>query len=156
MGGWETCEVHRGKRKEVVMGIFSFIFGNKRSGNGAAPLPEKLCGNGSFPCEVVGESNYDANIAKALGGKTPDGFNDHEIQAVLVLDDNNPYDANAVAVHINGQMSGHLPRKAAQGLRSAVSGTGSKAFTCAASVRGGWDRGNGDVGNFGIWLDLEL
>jgi hypothetical protein len=27
-------------------------------------------------------------------------------------------------------------------------------YTCDANVRGGWDRGGGDRGSFGVWLDL--
>ena len=59
--------------------------------------------SGENRVEVVGESFYrDAlrHVAAAAGGKTRDRV------AYLVPNPSNPYDSNAVEVHIAGNMSG--------------------------------------------------
>ena len=76
--------------------------------------------------------------------------------AELVFDDANPYDSNAVRVEIHGEKVGHLSRTAAERFR-AQSGRafpGISRFRCRALIRGGWDRGAGDLGHFGVKLDL--
>jgi hypothetical protein len=104
----------------------------------------------AFSAEVVGESHYQANLSKLTGGKTRDGANEL-MTATLVLEDENPYDRNAVRVDIDGLTVGYLARDTAREWRRQGR---SDQFTCPALIRGGWDRGHGDEGSFGVRLEL--
>jgi hypothetical protein len=68
----------------------------------------------------------------------------------------NPYDPNAVAVYIAGRKVGHLPRPAAQAFAPVDRRLAEQrqVGACSATITGGWDRGDGDTGHFGITLDL--
>jgi hypothetical protein len=66
------------------------------------------------------------------------------------------YDSNAVKVMIDGKLVGHLDRYAAIEFRrvfSKIAHSGA-VVKCPALIRGGWDRGEGDRGLFGVKLDL--
>jgi hypothetical protein len=104
---------------------------------------------------VVGESHYQDALTAIVGGKRPESVR-IPTQAVLVPEPSNPYDPNAVAVYVAGRKVGHLPRPAAQaygpvGRRLLDRG---QVGACAATITGGWDRGDGDTGHFGVMLDL--
>jgi hypothetical protein len=103
-----------------------------------------------FNAEVVGESNYQANLSKLVGGRTRDGV-EKVMTATLMLEDENPYDRFAVRVDIEGLTVGYLPKEAARAWR--LTGR-SDGFKCSAVIRGGWDRGRGDGGLFGVRLNL--
>jgi hypothetical protein len=69
----------------------------------------------------------------------------------------NAYDPNAVMVQIGGSVVGYLSRADAvayQPVLEAVRRMGFQAFGCHASLTGGWDRGAGDRGSFGVVLHL--
>ena len=112
-------------------------------------------GPGDYLIEVVGESHYQANLARICGKRKEDG-EDKIIQAVLILENSNPYDKNAVRVDIRGLTVGYLSRKHAIQWRIALKQLGHRqaAGVCSANIRGGWDQGNGDQGFYGVWLDL--
>lgn len=116
-----------------------------------------LDGNGSFSLEVVGEANYQRNLERVCGGRTRE-CQDRVVTAVLVLEDDNPYDPRAVCVTIDGWTVGYLPREKARAFRARLRRDGIRGyeFPCKASIRGGWDRGDGDWGYFGVWLDVVL
>jgi hypothetical protein len=116
-----------------------------------------LDGNGSFALEVVGEANYQRNLERVCGGRTRE-CQDRIMTAVLVLEDDNPYDFKAVCVTIDGWTVGYLSRDKARVFRARVRREGIRGyeFPCKANVRGGWDRGDGDRGYFGVWLDVVL
>jgi hypothetical protein len=65
-------------------------------------------GNGKYEFAVVGVSRYRPALEKIYG-------NDHredegkQVEAVLILEENNPQDKNAVRVDIQGQTVGYLP-----------------------------------------------
>lgn len=101
--------------------------------------------------EVVGESNYQAALLAVSGGKTPDGPAQTEHLAQLVAEPSNPYDRNAVRVEIDGRLVGYLPRQFA-GRLSAVLREIEGPAMCQARITGGWDRGGGDTGSFGVVL----
>lgn len=62
-----------------------------------------------FPTVVVGTSHYRRALATIAGNV--EGHSALVLcTAHLVRDPANPFDANAVAVHIGGQLVGHLPR----------------------------------------------
>jgi len=114
-----------------------------------------LAGPGTFEVEVVGESHYQDALAKICGGRSEDGAEKY-CRATLVLDNSNAYDPKAVRVDVDGATVGYLSREAARVYRHRLKEAGHPRLlgTCNAVIRGGWDRGNGDTGNFGIRLDL--
>ncbi|MDE2465490.1 MAG: hypothetical protein KGO02_17520 [Alphaproteobacteria bacterium] len=114
-----------------------------------------LAGPGTFEVEVVGESHYQKALEKLCGGRTEDSA-EKKCQATLVLEDSNPYDSNAVRIDVDGATVGYLPRDTAKVYRQRLKEAGHPQLlgTCDAVIRGGWDRGNGDKGSFGIRLDL--
>jgi hypothetical protein len=66
----------------------------------------RLRGNGSYDFSLVGVSRYLPNLAKIYGT----GHSDDEgkvVDAVLILDNTNPKDKNAVRVEIKGQTVGY-------------------------------------------------
>lgn len=102
-----------------------------------------------FNQEVVGESHY----MKTLKSAVPSKFRNKErvrLYTIFLLEqeDNNQHDSNAVAVKLNNETIGHLPRTDAKKYREWVKSNGASKF---ASCRG-VIVGNDDF--FGVWLDL--
>lgn len=110
----------------------------------------ELIGDGSFSFEIVGESNYQKNIMKALnlsGGRSSKSF-----EVRLVHDDLNKYDDKAVAVFIDDYLVGYLPKQKARGHRKRMDSIGHKGkdASCSGTVWGG-----GSKKNYGIFLDYN-
>ena len=154
------------------MGFWSRLFGSRTSrhepsvpqmaSGGAAPEkpPDDITsvwitGDGTFRVEVVGESHYQAALEQAAGGRSDESA-EVEVEATLLLEDDNPYDSNAVCVQVEGNTVGHLPRTNAVPFREALGPAASWGLPirCNAQIRGGWDRGERGRGSFGIWLDI--
>ena len=131
------------------MGLLKWLFGG-----GTQPRSNVLAGDGGYDFEGVGESFYQDALLRIVGRKTEDGA-DHECTAVLVLEDQNPHDENAVAVQIDGQKVGHLSRKDAKKFRQFMARAGLREAACGAVITGGWKRKGSDEGSFGVRLDLE-
>ncbi len=106
----------------------------------------------SFDTPVVGESNYQSNLLSICGARGPDGVEKY-FKAQLIFEDANPYDPEAVRVDIANLTVGYLSREGARAWRRNNRTT--SPHTRSAVVRGGWDRGPGDQGSFGVWLDLR-
>lgn len=107
--------------------------------------------------DVVGESHYQEALERAAGGRTEDGPAQVEQIAGLMAEPTNAYDPNAVMVQIGGSVVGYLSRSDALAYKpvlEAVGRMGYPAFGCHASLTGGWDRGGGDRGSFGVVLHL--
>src|SRR6266508_3866993 len=106
---------------------------------------------------VVGESNYQAALEHAAGGRTPDGCATSLVAAALVREPRNRYDGNAVRVDIAGQVVGYLPRTDAPRYHQLVTALWEEglAATCWARLTGGWDRGPGDQGSIVVVLDID-
>lgn len=153
------------------MGLLNWLRGRSGPAREPTPSPKRTIGPGHpppgtsivhdgpglFELEVVGESNYQAALERVCGGRTGDGH-DLRVKALLVLEDANPYDSNAVRVDIDGQAVGYLSRRHAVQYRRALAATGygrADAY-CDAVIRGGWDRGGGDRGHFGVRLDIPM
>jgi HIRAN domain-containing protein len=153
------------------MGLFSWLFGSEPAARTprqfrkqsslsdrqpAVPAAD-LPGPGTFSVEVIGESHYQAAFERICGPRNPDG-EDCVVRATLVQEDANRYDQNAVRVEISGYLVGYLPRDTARSYRDRLCQAGHAGITaeCAANIRGGWDRGNGDRGRYGVWLDLPV
>jgi len=117
-----------------------------------------MSGRAAYRVDVAGESFYDDSFKELCGERTIEGIR-KEVTARLELYDDNPYDKRAVRVTIDGYPVGHLSREDARAFRRLVR-YGSLAehelFECAALIVGGWDRGEGQLGNFGVRLDLIL
>jgi hypothetical protein len=108
--------------------------------------------------DVAGESFYEDSFSALCGDRTIEGVK-IVTRAHLYLEDENPYDKCAVKVTINGYPVGYLSRADARAFRRLVRyGELSlhETFECAALICGGWDRGDGKQGNYGVRLDLQL
>jgi hypothetical protein len=120
-----------------------------------AGQPTQVMLRGGIEVRVVGESHYQDALTAIVGGKRPDGVN-VETYAMLVLEPDNPYDPNAVAVLVAGHKVGYLARPAALAygpVGRQLAGQ-QQIGTCKAAIVGGWDRGDEDMGHFGVKLDL--
>lgn len=115
-------------------------------------------GRESFQINVAGESFYPDAFAALVGARSRDGIA-FPARAQLTLEDDNVHDKNAVKVEIEGHQVGHLPRNAARAFRRTVRYgelATHEVFECSALINGGWDKGGGDIGHFGVRLDLAL
>ena len=94
----------------------------KPAGGSYTPLPQgepvhHWTDDGRFQLEVLGESRY-SDAIRSLAGEHGDAAADSRHKALLLADDNNPYEDKAVAVFIGGQMVGYLAPKDAQAFRT--------------------------------------
>lgn len=114
-----------------------------------------LVGPGSFAINVVGESHYQSELLKICGPKQKVSAQIDTV-ALLVLENSNIYDKNAVAVFISNLKVGYLSRSHAIEYRKHLDVTGLKEshMKCNARINGGWDDGKGNTGFFGVKLDL--
>ena len=133
------------------MGLIDFIFRKFSKNNKLARLP----GPNTYSVDVVGESHYQSALELICGGRTEES-QQKIVNAVLVHEDNNAHDSNAVRIDINGMTVGYLSRSNAKEYRKILEEAGYKGInaSCSAMIVGGWDRGRGDRGHFGIRLDL--
>jgi len=111
---------------------------------------------GPHVVDVVGESFYQETIEKICGGRTEEGV-DHECIATLRRNPNNPHDPNAIEVHIGGKQVGHTAKEMTSKLQDFLRQCDEQGIeaSCGARVMGGWDRGGGDRGHFGVQLHLR-
>lgn len=142
----------------IALAAAWFIYRGRKNtaGTGASGAPVRLAGDGDYAIEVVGESKYPASFEAICGPQSESGVN-ISTRAVLTLERSNKFDKHAVRVSIQGHTVGYLSRIAAQAFRTAVARVGhgkTQQFECAAVIRGGWDRGPGDRGSYGVWLDI--
>jgi hypothetical protein len=113
---------------------------------------------GTYSLDVVGENHYQSSLNQICGGKTKAGHK-LECEAHIVPDDNNPFDANAMAVYIGGLKVGHLSRDNAKLWRATLRKTYGHVVTvkCPAVIVGGWRRERKthiDEGHYGVKLDI--
>ena len=115
-------------------------------------------GPGLYACEVVGESSYQKNLIAVCGPYGQNESQQKQATAVLVPEPTNPYDKNAVAVQLSGRTVGYLSRETARSYCSNLKKRGLKnaRLSVAAVVRGGWINDDGEIGMYGVWLDLEV
>lgn len=131
------------------MGFFDWLRGNRRK------QLVRLDGPGDFEIDIVGESHYQRALNRIAGGKTEDGH-ELECEAILIHEDSNPHDDQAIAVTIDGDVVGYLERRLARQFRKLMKQAGAPGHpaVCMAVIVGGWDRGDGDTGHYGVRLDL--
>ena len=113
---------------------------------------QEIPGEGEYALQIVGESHYQEALAAICGGKTEDGH-EKEVEARLVFENDNRYDDHAVRVDIDGKAVGYLKREHARQVRKQIK-RDDPPITCKAVIVGGWDRGHGDTGHFGVKLDI--
>ena len=120
------------------------------------PIPH-IDGLGTFDQEVVGESHYQRNLKRICGGYKNEGIRLRAV-AVLVCEDGNEHDEQAVRVDIQGHTVGYLSREDARTYRKRIDKTGNEGITisCNAKVVGGRKTGVFSSTNFGVWLDLPI
>jgi hypothetical protein len=116
---------------------------------------------GTTDLEVKGEASYQEALALVAGPKTEEGHNT-PATAVLVREPNNPYDPNAIAVYATARNGtavqvGYVNGPEAQKLAPALDRLAAEGITVGleGTVVGGWNRGGGDEGSYGIWLKYD-
>lgn len=109
-----------------------------------------------FDCEVVGESHYQENIARALK-LWQQRMGDVPLIALLTPDANNKHDRNAVSVTIGGTLVGYLERDFAPIYRERLiaEGMGLVPVHCQAIITGGHELNDGTTASYGVMLDIE-
>jgi len=109
----------------------------------------ELEGPGAFAVDVVGVSQYQGVLENA-------GEKGEVVLATVVLEDSNPHDDQAVAVHIDGERAGYLSRANARRYRAdlAAAGTPDLTVRCKAKIVGGFETKSGERAHFGLKLDL--
>ena len=142
------------------MGLLDRLRGGRRESSvstrhEATAVSVSLLG-GQDDLEVVGELAYQDALWRLSGGTLGDRIR-RQIVAVLVPEPTNPYDANAIAVQIDGQVIGYLPRATAQeylpGLQRLMSVRGGYVALRGVIVGGGYyDDG---PGRLGVWLEHD-
>lgn len=115
----------------------------------------KLAASRGFNQEVVGEGRRQEAFIELFGQKKASGIN-LERDAQLVFDDGNPVDPNAVGVLLDGLHVGYIPSDDAAAFRQQILAINPDELPiiCSAKIVGGWDRGNGDEGHFGVKLSI--
>ena len=112
--------------------------------------------DGRETLEVVGESHYQDNLWRLVCDHTDPAERVRvEIIAVLVTEPDNPYDANAVSVWIDGLKVGHLSRNDARLYQPGLLALQEKHGTPIALsgvIAGGGMRDDG-MGRLGVFLD---
>jgi len=105
-------------------------------------------GPGAFAVNVVGVSQYQRVLEAAAEAGV--------IDAVLMREDDNAYDDQAVAVFIDGERAGYLSRADARRYRAdlAAAGDATLSVRCAAKIVGGFETKTGERAHFGLKLDL--
>lgn len=112
---------------------------------------------GDEDLEVTGESYYQDNLWELAGSRPGPGRVRTEIAAVLVAEDDNPYDPQAVGAWIDGLKVGHLSRDDARlfrpGLLTAQARHGT-AIALAGVIAGGGMRAD-RPGKLGVFLEYD-
>lgn len=112
------------------------------------------CHNQDDAQAVAGEGHYQDAIGIFTGGKTETGPAIRLHTAELRPEPNNRHDPNAIAVLIQGHTVGYIPATETDPWHRAIApihASGQPA-TCVARITGGWNRGYGDEGHYGIVL----
>jgi hypothetical protein len=105
---------------------------------------------------VVGESAYQDALLELTGGRRLYGGVRMERVAHLAFEPDNAEDPGAISVTIAGRRVGYLTRPDATRYRDLVATAidQSGEANCMAVIVGGWEREHGDVGLFGMRLNL--
>jgi tetratricopeptide (TPR) repeat protein len=111
---------------------------------------------GRHDLEIVGESNYQEALWRVVGGRTTERIR-VDVEAVLAIESDNPYDSNAISVWIDGLKAGYLCREDAAAYRPglfALEERESRPIALLGVVTGGGIREDGP-GRLGVWLNCD-
>ncbi len=111
---------------------------------------------GEHRVDVVGESHHQDELLAITGGERRYGGVDVGAVACLSPEPANRFDEDAVMISVSGAHVGYLRHVDAVRLRPTIDAAirHHGVATCRAKIRGGWDRGRGDIGAFGVVLQL--
>jgi hypothetical protein len=114
-----------------------------------------LAPTNGFNFDIVGEASYQDALDDLCGGKCEEGFNLPAL-AQLCFQEDNPHDANAIVVLIDRRVVGYVARDRAPSMRAEILrlNPSERPVTCNAKIVGGWARGRGDEGHYGVKLSL--
>ena len=70
---------------------------------------EEILGDGDYETSIAGVTHYQKNLEQVLKNLRDEEDGWHFTKATLRPDNRNKYDANAVAVEIDGKLVGYLP-----------------------------------------------
>jgi hypothetical protein len=131
------------------MGLLSRIFGEGKK----TPSIVKSNGGGTFSSYAVGHPHHQEALKSIFSDRTPEN-NEKLVEAVLVIDDANPYNSQAVRVNIQGQTVAYLNDGNAKQFRKKMKEKGSSEIkaTCVAKIVY-WER---EFNNYLVVLDLPL
>jgi hypothetical protein len=118
--------------------------------------PKTVVLNGGYLINVAGQSRYQEILERVAGGERAHPAH-RQVQAVLKLEPDNPYDPNAVGVYLGGEKVGYLPSPAADAFQPVVTQLAARgAFgACTGTIIGGRTRSDVE-GHFGIVLNAVL
>ena len=136
---------------------YGFFVGHSRSSTTTVKTEGYVQGPGTFAFDIVGEASYQQHLERIAGGRSYDSAQ-IRAKAMLVLEDNNRHDCNAVCVVIDGLRVGYLDRASAKAWRRALFAKRYPMghYFADAMIVGGWDRGGGDRGHFGVKMDIPF
>src|SRR3546814_913822 len=136
--------------------IYFVFFRGRQSSSGSELAFAKLRGTGRYEFDIVGESKYQDALEEICGGRTDESAEKH-VEAILYLEDQNPYDNQAVRVDVEGNTVGYLARDDARSYRKQIASAGHANLvgTCDALIVGGWERSKQYRGHFGVKLDRK-
>lgn len=104
-----------------------------------------------YAVAIVGESHRQEALEDLCGGRDTESAH-LTVTARLVREDDNPHDEQAVQVIVQGRHVGYLSRADARRYRALPTAPAE----VPALIVGGWDRGDRDVGHYGVRLALRL
>jgi hypothetical protein len=110
---------------------------------------------GHYDFEIVGETYYQSAIEK-LAEQNDEPVYEKDYKALLVPDDGNKDDDNAVRVDIEGMTVGHLSKEDASSFRRRLGAKklAGKITSCKAIICGGGVR-NGVKCSYGVYLNIK-
>ncbi|MGH6799684.1 MAG: hypothetical protein ACREDI_15035, partial [Roseiarcus sp.] len=113
-------------------------------------------GDALFTYHVIGTSHYQEQLERIAGGRREVAVY-FRVNAVLSSESDNPHDANAMQIQINGEKVGYVKRQDNVSLREKLNAAGVTGdVQCRAEIAGGWNQGAGNIGEFGLRLDLTF
>jgi hypothetical protein len=137
------------------MGLFDRLWGNgsaHRPGGADEKAPVHLFG-GDDDLEIVGEASYQDALWQICGASPGDRIR-HDVVATLVPEPDNPHDANAICVRVDGHRVGYLSRSTAveygPGLHRLMRDCGGHVQLHGLVIGGGHH--NDGPGRLGVWL----
>lgn len=135
----------------------AWVFYKKRRRPTSLPVDPmvRLRGPGTYDIAIMGVSRYRSSLEKICGGRSREQ-GDKQVEAVLVLEDTNPHDNNAVRVDVQGNTVGYLSSDLAREYRQRLKEGGYLRIrgVCDAKITGMLDHGGGDRVRFSVRLDL--